>query len=102
LLAVGEAITNAIEHGSRCDPTKLVSVHASVRNESLAVTVSDRGSWVEPSTAPATPSQQRGRGLRLMKALADDVDIVESNQGTLVTMRFDMSEQIAARPTGTD
>src|SRR5438128_1600127 len=35
LLAVSEAVTNAIEHGSRCDASKLVSVQALVRDRAV-------------------------------------------------------------------
>lgn len=46
LLATGEAVTNAIEHGSDGEPRRTVSVEAFVRRQTIAVTVSDTGRWV--------------------------------------------------------
>jgi anti-sigma regulatory factor (Ser/Thr protein kinase) len=101
LLAVGEAVTNAVEHGSRRDPAQLVSILASIRDEILTVTVSDGGCWIDSSQPSATPSRHRGRGLFLIDALADKVDINRSAQGTQITMHFDVSQEIAPEPTGT-
>jgi histidine kinase-like protein/stage II sporulation SpoE-like protein len=47
LLATGEAVTNAIEHGSHSEPDKTVSVEASVRRQTVSITVSDTGRWVD-------------------------------------------------------
>ncbi len=44
LLATGEAVTNAIEHGSHSEPRRTVSVEAFLRQQTVAVTVSDTGS----------------------------------------------------------
>ena len=101
LLAVGEAVANAVEHGSQLDPSKVVVVQASVRDETLTVTVSDPGRWTSPLDASANLSRHRGRGLFLINELADDVDIVHSGQGTHFTMQFDVSERSALRLTGT-
>lgn len=92
LLAVSEAVTNAMEHGSHFDPTNPVSLQATLRGESLTVAVNDHGRWIEPSTASPTPTQYRGRGLHLINALADRVDITGTAHGTQITMRFDATE----------
>lgn len=94
VLAVTEAVTNAMEHGSRFDHTQPVSLHATLHGESLTVTVNDRGRWIEPLHQPLTPTQLRGRGLHLIHELADNVDITPSPHGTHITMRFDAAEQI--------
>jgi anti-sigma regulatory factor (Ser/Thr protein kinase) len=94
LLAVSEAVTNAMEHGSRFDATLLVSLQATLHGESLTVTVNDHGRWLEPSDHPPTRSQHRGRGLHLINELAVDVNIAGSADGTQITMRFDVASQI--------
>jgi anti-sigma regulatory factor (Ser/Thr protein kinase) len=94
LLAVSEAVTNAMEHGSRFDTTQLVSLQATLHGESLTVTVNDHGRWLEPPDHPPTRSQHRGRGLHLINELADNVNIAGSAHGTQITMRFDLAEQI--------
>jgi anti-sigma regulatory factor (Ser/Thr protein kinase) len=40
-------VTNAIEHGSHSEPDKTVSVEASVRRQTVSITVSDTGRWVD-------------------------------------------------------
>ncbi|WP_197519493.1 ATP-binding protein, partial [Mycobacterium sp. E2327] len=88
LLATGEAVTNAIEHGSRCEPRRTVSVEAFLHGETVAVTVSDTGSWADDSSA-SLRSRRRGRGLTLIGGLADRVATVRTPGGTRVTLEFD-------------
>jgi anti-sigma regulatory factor (Ser/Thr protein kinase) len=88
LLATGEAVTNAIEHGSHSEPRKTVTVEAFLRDDTVAVTVSDSGRWVGDSSA-SLRNKRRGRGLTLIGGLADGVDTVRSSGGTRVTLRFD-------------
>ena len=47
----------------------------------------DQGCWREPD--PAKQGRIRGRGIPLMRALADDVTIDTSALGTTVCLRFD-------------
>jgi anti-sigma regulatory factor (Ser/Thr protein kinase) len=88
LLAVSEAVTNAIEHGSGCDAGKRVSIRASIRNEALSVTVRDFGRWI-PASQNLASRIHRGRGLILINEFADKVDIVRTGNGTRITMQFD-------------
>jgi anti-sigma regulatory factor (Ser/Thr protein kinase) len=88
LLAVSEAVTNAIEHGSGCDESKRVSIRASVRGHAVTATVKDTGRWIPVDHVSAT-RKHRGRGLLLIRELADNVDIVSTIDGTEVTIRFD-------------
>ncbi|OBH57782.1 SpoIIE family protein phosphatase [Mycobacterium sp. E2479] len=88
LLATGEAVTNAIEHGSRNEPRQTVSVEAFLRQNTVVITVSDTGRWVGDSSA-SLRSRRRGRGLTLMSGLADDVETRRTSAGTRVTLRFD-------------
>lgn len=88
LLATGEAVTNAIEHGSRNEPRQTVSIEAFLRTGTVLVTVSDTGQWIGDSSA-SLRSRRRGRGLTLMSGLADDVETLRTGAGTRVTLRFD-------------
>lgn len=56
-------------------------------SRSISVRISDDGNWREPTSSdiPAL----RGRGIPLMRSLADDADIERSPHGTTVRMRFD-------------
>lgn len=88
LLATGEAVTNAIEHGNRLQPRGTVSVEGFLRGTTVTITVSDTGRWVGDSSASRF-SKRRGRGLTLMSGLADHVDTRRTSGGTRVTLRFD-------------
>jgi signal transduction histidine kinase/CheY-like chemotaxis protein len=88
LLATGEAITNAIEHGSSQDPGSTVSIEAFLHGDSISATISDAGRWSGDSSA-SMRSLHRGRGLTLINGLADHVDTTRTSQGTRLTLRFD-------------
>ena len=85
LLAVGEAVSNAIDHGSEDDRTQIVTVELARRGDKLIASVGDRGPW-QPGLE--TVLQGRGRGHLIMEALADDVDINLDQGGTVVTLEF--------------
>jgi anti-sigma regulatory factor (Ser/Thr protein kinase) len=87
LLAAGEALTNAIEHGSHSDARKTVSIEAFLHPDTISVTVSDSGRWAGDSSA-SLRSQRRGRGLTLIRGLANRVDTVRTSEGTRVTLQF--------------
>ncbi|HXO80232.1 MAG TPA: SpoIIE family protein phosphatase [Mycobacterium sp.] len=88
LLAIGEAVTNAIEHGSGSDATKTVSIEAFVRGNTVTATISDAGQWSGDSSA-SQRSLQRGRGLTMINGLADDVKTSRTPGGTRITLSFE-------------
>jgi signal transduction histidine kinase/FixJ family two-component response regulator len=88
LLATGEAVTNAIEHGSGGDAGKTVSIEAFVRGSTVTATVSDAGQWSGDSSA-SHRSTHRGRGLTMINGLADQVKTARTPDGTRVTLSFE-------------
>jgi serine/threonine-protein kinase RsbW len=90
LLAVNEAIANAAEFAyvdASQRGTLDVSAAYDVDSDTLAVTVNDRGLWHRSFPAPATV-QPRGRGIPLVRALADQVIIDRTPQGTHITLTW--------------
>ncbi|GAA3630849.1 SpoIIE family protein phosphatase [Streptomyces chitinivorans] len=83
LVAVGEACANAIEHGHRDNPGRTVRLRAVAAADALRLTVTDTGSWKPPQPEA---NAHRGRGLILIHALMDQVDIVTDETGTTVDM----------------
>jgi anti-sigma regulatory factor (Ser/Thr protein kinase) len=81
LIAAGEAVANAIEHGHRDNPQGTVSLTARVLDGKVKVTVTDTGSWKPPRP---TPDPTRGRGIALMRGLMHDVAIDHGTAGTTV------------------
>jgi serine phosphatase RsbU (regulator of sigma subunit)/anti-sigma regulatory factor (Ser/Thr protein kinase)/anti-anti-sigma regulatory factor len=89
--AVGEAVTNGVEHayprtGDELAPT--VALHGSLDAQGTAqVVVTDHGRWREPAPDPGS----RGRGLMMMRSLVSDVTLRPSDQGTTVELRQRLS-----------
>lgn len=92
LLAVGEALANAIEHGGHWDARATVSLEAFRHGDLVLATVSDPGRWSPPDPAPVAEDALRGRGYTLMHGLADHVDTLRTAHGTRVTLRFEHAE----------
>ena len=87
LLATGEAVSNAIEHGSSGDSLRTVSVEAFVRGHTVIAAVSDSGRWSGDSSA-SQRSLRGGRGLTMINGLADHVTTVRTAHGTRITLEF--------------
>ena len=81
VIAVGEAIANAIEHGHRHSPEGIISLRATALFDQVQLTVVDTGSWKPPRPDTNT---HRGRGIKLMRALMHSVAINPGATGTLV------------------
>lgn len=84
VIAVGEAVSNAIEHAYGGRPNESFALRASSDETSLVVVVEDYGHWHE-----RLAENGRGRGIAMMRELADDVTIAEGADGTRVTLRFE-------------
>ena len=104
LLAVQEALVNAVEHGSL--PGAPIDVDVAVDGRRARVRVrGGRPGSASPSGPPAAPlpSQAHGRGRMIMKALAQRYDTRSSGAGTLVELVFARAHpERAGRPTGLD
>lgn len=91
LVAVGEAVKNAIELGNKNDVSKSVLLRVDKKDNEVVFTVKDRGTGfdfnnVADPTDPANIEKITGRGIFLMKALADKVDF--SDNGSKVAIHF--------------
>jgi serine phosphatase RsbU (regulator of sigma subunit)/anti-sigma regulatory factor (Ser/Thr protein kinase) len=79
-IACGEASANAIEHAYGARPANF-EVEGAVDGDLVTLRVRDFGSWRAPR------GQHRGRGLQLIDALMEDVQIERGEQGTEILMR---------------
>jgi serine/threonine-protein kinase RsbW len=91
LVATLEAVNNAITHGNKANPEKLVDVEISFEKNQIRVTVTDEGPGFNPSsipdpTKPENIEELSGRGVFLMTKLADSISFNE--KGNSVTMNF--------------
>jgi anti-sigma regulatory factor (Ser/Thr protein kinase)/GAF domain-containing protein len=82
LMAVGEAVANAIEHGHRANPNGMISLSAVALSNQVQVTISDTGSW----RPPLQNNSHRGRGTALMRSLMQHVTVETGASGTVVQL----------------
>ena len=94
MIAVTEAVNNAIKHGNKGDKSKNVSLGLKMEAGMIKFRVEDEGTGFDyhnlpDPTAPENLEKPGGRGIFLMKHLADEVDF--SNQGKVVELSFYMN-----------
>ncbi len=89
-VAVRESVINAIKHGNREHPGKLVTVEFTFAPESapleLVVRVLDQGEGFEPQEiadplAPENLLKASGRGIFFMRSFMDDVTLKRRSEG---------------------
>ena len=91
LVAVTEAVNNAIVHVNGCDPAKQVKVSYEIDGDRIMFTITDQGKGFDyynlpDPTAPENLEKPTGRGVFLMKHLADQV--IFSENGKMVELYF--------------
>ncbi|WP_280213404.1 SpoIIE family protein phosphatase [Nocardia cyriacigeorgica] len=80
--AANEACSNSIEHAYRDTESGVVELSARCDTEKVEIRVTDTGIW-KPQSADRG---YRGRGLDMMRALTEELDIDHSGSGTRVRM----------------
>lgn len=91
LIAVSEAVNNAIQHGNHGDVSKKVRLFALIENDLFKIVVEDEGNGFDfenlpDPTAPENLEKENGRGVFLMRSLAENV--VFENDGSKVELFF--------------
>jgi len=81
-MACHEACSNAIEHGYGFGDGRF-TIEGRLEDSKVVLEVSDRGEWIE---RPEGGLPHRGRGLALMEALMDAVQVSHDGGGTTVRM----------------
>jgi anti-sigma regulatory factor (Ser/Thr protein kinase) len=87
LTATGEAAANAIEHGGSISGGPPFEVTAQLDDGEVEIVVRDSGGWRERQRS------EGGRGLILMRALMDEVDVDAAPEGTTVRMTRKLASQ---------
>jgi serine/threonine-protein kinase RsbW len=91
LVSALEAVNNAMLHGNKMDPEKIIRFEMDFRDEELKIIVGDEGIGFRPQDVPDPTLPQNiescnGRGVYLMSHLADEIKY--SKKGNVVTMTF--------------
>jgi len=95
LIAVTEAVNNAIIHGNKNNSSKKVKIIVDKITKEVVFSVFDEGGGFDfnvlpDPTAPENLEKPNGRGIFLMKSLADKVEFFEN--GTKVCITFVVNE----------
>lgn len=90
-IAVTEIVGNAIVHGNKNDKTKNVTIDFEYPGNTITVIVQDEGKGFkeEEIANPLEPEnllKESGRGIFIVRALMDQVDINCTTQGTQVRL----------------
>ncbi|MCC7332663.1 MAG: ATP-binding protein [Flavobacteriales bacterium] len=94
LIAITEAVNNAIKHGNKEDSNKAVLLSYETLENDLLFTIKDEGfgfdfNNIPDPTIPENINKVNGRGVFIMKSLADEVTFTEN--GTCVKLKFSVS-----------
>ena len=78
LMALREALANAIKHGNRQDLSKRIHLEMDVVGQDLQISIRDEGAGFDPTAvddplAPENRLKTSGRGIFYMKTFMDDV-----------------------------
>ena len=85
LVAIIEAVNNAILHGNKLDPKKNVFLSYKIENNMLIFTIKDQGTGfnydeIPDPTSPENIEKPHGRGIFLMKHLADEIIFLKNGK----------------------
>jgi serine/threonine-protein kinase RsbW len=94
MIAVTEAVNNAIKHGNSNDRSKNVMLSLSLEDSLIKFIVRDEGTGFDygnlpDPTSPENIEKPGGRGIFLMKHLSDEVEFKE--RGRIVELSFYMN-----------
>ncbi len=95
LVAVTEAVNNALYHGNKLNPDKMVDISFEPKDEStLVFTIKDQGDGYDFAALPDPTNPENlekisGRGVFLMKSLSDNIEF--NDDGRSVEMQFKLN-----------
>jgi serine/threonine-protein kinase RsbW len=91
-LAVSEVCANAIESQRRLDRSEPLSIRCALDTDRVVVEIQDHGGGFDPdalvpmprATDPDRLDRERGLGIPLVRSVADEVDFLVKEDGTVV------------------
>ncbi|MGI6295048.1 MAG: ATP-binding protein [Armatimonadota bacterium] len=87
VIAVGEALSNAYQHGSPCKITSSIRVKCMSCAKAFVVEIEDQGEAFDPETIPIPDLvQDHGRGIHIMRQAMDMVEYSFNHPGNRVRM----------------
>jgi len=93
VLVASEACTNCVEHAYRGRADGTILVESEAVDREIRLRVVDSGSWKQPAAHPGNS----GRGLLLMRAISDSMEVHGTADGTTVEANFRLPAPAAAQ-----
>jgi serine/threonine-protein kinase RsbW len=93
LISTVEAVNNAIMHGNKANPQKIVDIKVYKREEKLHIVIKDEGEGfdyknIPDPTSPENIENIHGRGVFLMTKLSDKVEFYKN--GSIVELIYNL------------
>lgn len=97
IVAATEAVLNAFKHGNQNDPKKKALIEIQLDEKVLEFTVSDEGNGFDHNalpdpTDPANLEKVNGRGIFIIKNLADIVEFLRNGATLKMTFKLQVKE----------
>ncbi len=97
LIALTEAVNNAIHHGNKSNPNKMVNLSYEMVDGILTFDIEDEGpgfdyNHLPDPTHPQNIEKPHGRGVFLMKNLSHNLEFL--NEGAKVRISFDCNDLV--------
>jgi len=92
-MAIHEAVSNAVEHGNRCDPAKRVTVTCRAAADRLCIAVEDQGRGFDPAAVPDPTREENrlregGRGVFLIKRYCDECHFEKGGRRVVIIKKL--------------
>ncbi|MFA5512366.1 MAG: ATP-binding protein [Candidatus Kapaibacterium sp.] len=99
MIAVTEAVNNAINHGNKLNPDKEVYFLVQADEHEIHIQVQDQGDGFDPSTVadclePENLLKSSGRGVFIIKELMDKLDISSNKNGTTLNLYYNYGKHV--------
>ncbi len=90
-ISVSELVNNAILHGNHSSPDKQVTVKIAKENSCVRISVADQGGGFNPEVIENPIEDDNllkevGRGIFIVRALMDSVEITATDAGTTIAI----------------
>ena len=94
-LAISEGLSNAIVHGNKLDPRKIVIITLNCFDNRIEVSIKDNGNGFNPEEVPDPTNPENllkdsGRGIYIMKSFIEEVKYNFFNDGTELKLAFNL------------
>ncbi|MBV9333149.1 MAG: SpoIIE family protein phosphatase [Candidatus Eremiobacteraeota bacterium] len=86
LVALGEAVANAIEHAYRDSDPGLIRLELTDEGKHFVLCIEDFGRW-----RPFVRREERGRGIEMMHAFMDRVQIQSTRNSTRIVLKAELA-----------